>query len=119
MCEVFGNECFRKIIDTRNDYEDEDNDSSPCLKECLPDCEPVEFTVVMSKRDSLRHYTNTFCSDEEKQPSGISQEERTLFCGYLNEKLAPNGSVIKEMLNMSRNFALDRSMSFYIFFEYS
>ncbi len=40
MCELYGNRCFRNIIDHRFDGD------IPCQYECLPDCEKVHYVVV-------------------------------------------------------------------------
>lgn len=66
MCEVFGNMCFRDVIDRR--YETKEK---PCYADCLEDCEKVEFQLEATKK-SFRPYGNALTNYKFYCNSGAS-----------------------------------------------
>lgn len=67
VCEVFGNMCFKGIVDSRYDAEDTEEDKEgSCYVGCLDDCETTEFRVTLGteKLGLKRYYDegyNWFC----------------------------------------------------------
>ncbi len=43
MCEIYGNRCFKAIVDERYDRH------LPCDRTCLPDCNKVHYVVSRDK----------------------------------------------------------------------
>lgn len=74
MCEVFGNQCFKTMVDKR--FEEP---VKQCQKDCPHDCEITEFNV-----EPVPTYYNlkTLCQNGKKD----MEAERKSICGYADAK---------------------------------
>ena len=102
LCELFGNKCFRDVVDTR--YK---RLTGLCRNQCLPDCEITEFTI--KKTTNKRVFTSQLCNRYMKG----SEEEKKLICGYYEEKFDVKDPVMRA-LAVNPNYEPDGSSIKYV-----
>ena len=95
LCEVFGNKCFKDLVDGRYKLDE-------CMRPemCLPDCEVTEMRLD-------REYANlperSFCTD--LMPANILPLEKESMCGYYEAKIGPgNSSDMERILNSQNDY---------------
>lgn len=84
MCEIYGNKCFKDLIDSRYEKLEE-----TCLTKCLPDCEIAEFQL---KREEKTTRQRQFCND---LMTAGTPEDRKIICGYFEDKFDVEDAVMK------------------------
>lgn len=89
MCELFGNKCFKDMINAR--YRKQMR--GICQPVCLPDCETTEFQVNHPRRERIGH--KAFCRDKMYG----TEEEKAIICGYFDEKYTIKDPAVRELAN--------------------